>query len=121
MIKNCKDCYYAVTLSDGKLCCRKGNGFRKADMVCGDFEAKLQTEPKADLVSHPKHYLKGGLECIEAIKAVVTGLEPFEAVCTANILKYVWRWKDKNGIEDLKKCRWYLDRLIKEVEHGKLS
>ena len=70
-----------------------------------------------DPVNHPDHYKgDGGLECIDAIKAVVTGLAGIEAVCTGQIIKYIWRWKRKNGLEDLKKCRWYLDRLIKEVE-----
>jgi len=39
-----------------------------------------------------------------------------EAFCTANALKYLWRWKAKNGVEDLKKARWYIDRLIGKIE-----
>lgn len=70
----------------------------------------------ADMVNHPNHYCQGGIECIDAIKAAVTDLSGIEAVCTANIIKYVWRWKNKNGIEDLNKAGWYLDRLIKEAE-----
>lgn len=71
---------------------------------------------KPDMVNQPAHYIQGGIECIEAIKAAVVGLAGIEAVCTGNIIRYIWRWKFKNGLEDLKKCRWYLDRLIKEVE-----
>ena len=71
-----------------------------------------------DTVNHPNHYCKGGIECIEAIKAAVVGLVAMEAVCTANVIKYIWRWKFKNGLEDLKKAKWYLDRLIKEVEEA---
>lgn len=70
----------------------------------------------ADMVNHPSHYCQGGIECIGAIKAAVTDLSGIEAVCTANVIKYVWRWKNKNGIEDLKKAGWYLGRLIKEAE-----
>lgn len=70
----------------------------------------------ADMVNHPSHYCQGGIECIDAIKAAVTDLSGIEAVCTANVIKYVWRWKNKNGIEDLKKAGWYLSRLIKEAE-----
>lgn len=73
---------------------------------------------KHDNVNSPAHYCKGGIECIEAIKAAVVGLVAIEAVCTANVIKYLWRWKFKNGLEDLKKAKWYLDRLIKEVEEG---
>lgn len=69
-------------------------------------------------INHPAHYCQGGIECIEAIKAATIGLMGMEAVCTANAIKYLWRWKRKNGTEDLRKARWYLDRLIKEVEDG---
>ena len=69
-----------------------------------------------DNVNHPAHYTQGGVECIEAIKVAVIGLVGMEAVCTGNALKYLWRWKQKNGLEDLKKARWYIDRLIKELE-----
>lgn len=69
-----------------------------------------------DKVNHPGHYTFGGIECIDAIKAAVTGLMGIEAVCTGQIIKYIWRWKRKNGLEDLQKCRWYLERLIEEVK-----
>lgn len=70
----------------------------------------------ADNVNHPVHYTRGGIETIDAIAAATAGLEGIEAVCTANAIKYLWRWKHKNGVEDLKKARWYIDRLIKEIE-----
>ena len=65
-----------------------------------------------DPVDHPPHYCAGSIECIDAIEAATEGLTGIEAVCTGNAIKYLWRWKRKNGIEDLKKARWYLDRLI---------
>ena len=68
-----------------------------------------------DTVNHPSHYTQGGIECIEAIKAATVGLEGIEAVCTGNAIKYLWRWKQKNGAEDLKKAIWYIERLIKEA------
>jgi hypothetical protein len=66
-------------------------------------------------VDHPPHYTAGKIECIEAIEAATTGLEGLEAVCTANVIKYVWRWKRKNGVQDLAKARWYLDYLISKT------
>ena len=66
-------------------------------------------------VNHPNHYTQGNVECIEALKAATNNLKGIEAICTANAIKYLWRWKDKNGIEDLNKAKWYIDRLIKEV------
>jgi hypothetical protein len=76
----------------------------------------IEKEEVKDNVNHPSHYTQGAIECIEAIKEATKGLFGIEAVCTANIIKYVWRWKFKNGVEDLNKAKWYLDRLIKEVQ-----
>jgi len=65
-----------------------------------------------DKVNHPSHYTAGKVECIDAIEAAVIGLVGLEAVCTANVIKYLWRWKLKNGAEDLQKAKWYLEKLI---------
>lgn len=65
-----------------------------------------------DKVNHPPHYKQGSVECIDGIESAIIGLEGREASNTANVIKYMWRWKYKNGLEDLKKARWYLDRLI---------
>lgn len=73
--------------------------------------------PMEDNVNHPKHYkAKNGLETIDVIEAFTADLTGIEAVCTANALKYVCRWKHKNGVEDLKKAVWYIERLIKKLE-----
>jgi hypothetical protein len=69
-----------------------------------------------DNVNHPDHYTQGGVECIDAIAAATTGKTGIEAVCVANVIKYLWRYELKNGIEDVKKARWYLDRLIDETQ-----
>ena len=75
-------------------------------------------EPDVDMVNHPSHYTQGGIECIDALKAATVSKTGIEAVCTANAIKYLWRYEEKNGIEDVKKARWYIDRLIKELENG---
>ena len=72
-----------------------------------------------DSINHPSHYTQGAIECIDAIKEATKGLFGIEAVCTANIIKYVWRWKFKNGLEDLDKASWYLERLKQEVRNNK--
>ncbi len=69
----------------------------------------------ADMVNHPSHYTQGGIECIDALEAATINLKGIEAVCTANAIKYLWRWKEKGGIEDLEKSKWYIDRLIKKI------
>ncbi|GEM_PF-753832 len=61
---------------------------------------------------NPTHYTRGAVECIDAIEAATVEKRGIEAACTANIIKYLWRYEAKNGIEDVKKARWYLERLI---------
>lgn len=68
-----------------------------------------------DNVNHPAHYTRTGIECIDAIEAAVCDLNGTDAFLTGQVIKYVWRWKWKNGAEDLNKARWYLDRLIRKV------
>ena len=65
-----------------------------------------------DPVNSPIHYADGnGIECIEAIEASMS-MEEFKGFLKGNIQKYVWRYAQKNGTEDLKKAKWYLERLI---------
>lgn len=69
------------------------------------------------MVSHPSHYQsETGLEVIDVIEAFTFDLKGIEAVDTANVIKYICRWKNKNGLQDLKKAAWYLDNLINHVE-----
>jgi len=67
---------------------------------------------KEDNVNNPSHYNKAGIECIEAI-AAATG-DGFQYYLQGNIIKYLWRYRYKNGNEDLKKAQWYLNKLIEE-------
>jgi hypothetical protein len=65
-----------------------------------------------DPVNHPFHYThSGGVECIEAIESSMNA-EAYKGFLKGNVLKYVWRYENKKGAEDLKKAQWYLDRLI---------
>ena len=69
-----------------------------------------------DTVNHPSHYIEsGGIECIEAIEAQLTN-EEYKGYLRGNCVKYLWRWTNKGGLTDLKKCQWYLDRLIQFEE-----
>ena len=71
---------------------------------------------KFDMVNSPSHYVQGDIECIDAIAEVVKHLDGMEAMCTGNAIKYLWRWKHKNGAEDLKKAVWYIQRMINELD-----
>lgn len=65
----------------------------------------------SDIVEHPEHYTQARAECIDIIEDLGLGF------CDGNAFAYIWRWKFKgNGVEDLKKARWYLDRLIRRLE-----
>ena len=86
-----------------------------------DTELNIEPENKPDMVSHPKHYTQGGIECIECIKAAVTNKVGIEAVCVANVIKYLFRYEEKNGIEDVRKAKWYIERLLRELEESQQS
>lgn len=64
-----------------------------------------------DKVNHPSHYETDGIQCIDAMIAA-QGKEAVKEFCVCNAFKYVWRFRHKNGLEDLKKARWYLDKRI---------
>ncbi len=67
---------------------------------------------KTDSVNKPDHYNNGSIEAIDYIKQQLG--EGFRDYCEGNVLKYLHRYRYKNGVEDLRKARWYLERLIKE-------
>ena len=73
-------------------------------------------ESKDKMVSHPSHYQsETGLEVIDVIEAFTFDLKGIEATDTGNVLKYMCRWKNKNGLQDLEKAKWYLTHLIEHV------
>ena len=76
---------------------------------------KYGEDVKPDPVNHPAHYTSGGIECIDAMQAAF-GADVVKDFCLCNAFKYLWRHRNKNGVEDLKKARWYLNRLIREME-----
>lgn len=65
-----------------------------------------------DNVNHPSHYEQScSLECIDAME-LIFGYRYVYCFCVCNAWKYIWRYKNKNGEEDLKKARWYIDRCL---------
>lgn len=70
-------------------------------------------ESEDKMVSHPSHYQsKNGIEVIDVIEAFTDDLEGIEAVCAGNAIKYLCRWNKKNGVQDLEKSIWYIQKLI---------
>lgn len=73
-----------------------------------------------DSVNHPSHYETGKFECIDVMEEAL-GRDAVESFCICNAFKYLYRSKRKNGIEDLKKARWYLDHLIEMLDAEKTT
>lgn len=71
-----------------------------------------------DNVNHPSHYTKGKVECLDALESATIGKSGIEAVCVANVIKYLWRYEEKNGLEDVKKAKFYLNRLLATLENN---
>ena len=107
-----RSCHYAGDVNEtvNAVRCEKDGQWRGAGGVCPH---KLD-----DAVNHPAHYTQGKVECLDAIESATTGLIGIEAVLTGQIIKYIWRWKWKNGQQDLEKARFYLNRLINAVRDG---
>lgn len=77
---------------------------------------KKEADADHDPVNRPLHYTQGGIECIDAMKASMSD-EEFLGFLRGNSFKYLWRCHEKGkATEDLKKGRWYLDRLIQELD-----
>ena len=108
--------------SDVKTIIRDGNG-NVLDIQMkepGESFNSCRARNGFDMVNHPSHYkAKNGMEVIDVIEAFTANLSGYEATHTGNVIKYICRWKEKNGIEDLRKAQWYLNRLIKNIEENK--
>lgn len=74
------------------------------------------SDAKPEMVNHPSHYNQGGIECIDAMAAATVNKRGIEAVCVSNVIKYLWRYEAKNGLEDVRKAQFYINRLIDEME-----
>ena len=111
LLQNISDegCYDFDEWSDDKLA------------IAYDYVYKNMDENVPDMVNHPQHYTQGGIECIDALKAATVGKRGIEAVCVANVIKYLWRYEEKNGIEDVRKAKWYIERLLMELEESQQS
>ena len=71
---------------------------------------------EVDNVNNPRHYAGStSLECIECMR-VTFGAKSVYDFCLCNAFKYLWRYKNKNGEEDIKKARWYLDYVQHDIE-----
>ena len=107
--ETCAKCGYY--LDDDLKCyeCEICNGENMKDTITLTTDTTFNGH--YDDVNNPKHYNRGGLECIEAIEAMTENMSGDIAPHAANVLKYLWRCEYKNGIQDIDKAIWYLNRL----------
>ena len=102
---------------DDKLAIAYDHVYKNSEARLGGSHLEIDDDGH-DMVSHPKHYNQGGIECIDALKAATIGKRGIEAVCVANVIKYLWRYEEKNGIEDVRKAKWYIERVLKEMSEN---
>ena len=86
----------------------------KIDDAPGMSDGK--TEPLEKNVNHPSRYTRGEIECIDALESAVVGKSPDEAIYVANIIKYLWRYEEKEPLRSLMSAEWYMKRLIGKVK-----
>ena len=101
--KICSECEHKFNGEITNLCVK-----------CAEFKYKFITN-KFDNINNPKHYTTGNIECIEYIEDKLSK-DALEGYFIGNVIKYVTRYKEKNGLEDIKKAQWYLNRMIKNME-----
>ena len=87
----------------------------EAPMITPMSLEERQRAKERDNVNNPAHYGTGSIECIEYITDCLTD-EELTGYYRGNVAKYLHRWRYKNGVEDLKKARWYLEALIQQQE-----
>lgn len=93
-------------------------GIWVCDPACFQEVFDEQT-PTPDPVN-PQHYKNGDVECIEGIRSAVVGKDGFAGYLTGNVIKYIWRYESKGGVQDLEKASWYLNKLVQH-EKGKVK
>lgn len=109
LIKYCSDTECdACKLNAKNLCIKfpyaRRDYFRALKILTGET-------PKDDNINHPTHYTSGKFECFDVMTDTF-GPDAVKDFCLCNAFKYLWRHKQKNGLEDIKKTRWYVDKYI---------
>ena len=107
--KSTEDCYHFL-IAEGLI-----SKPEQPEINFVKVERNDEVKPTNDAVQHPSHYTQGGIECIDAIRASMTA-DGFCDYCKGNIIKYIWRWRDKGGVEDLRKASVYLNWLINAAD-----
>lgn len=102
------------------------DNFPREDGIIKDEELSQETidkglkaaSSKTDVVNHPNHYKIGDIECIDVMLAT-QGVDAVINFCICNSFKYIYRHVNKNGLEDIRKAKWYLDKALELVDSRK--
>ena len=110
--------YPCETCKLKKDCAKMGvHWFNYVDCPCRcPYDEKEVVDRMPDIVNHPSHYESGKFECIE-VMLETQGKEAVMNLCLGNAFKYLYRHNRKNGIEDILKARWYIEKYI-ELREG---
>lgn len=115
----CVDCINQFALFSAEPCksCinRGGKKDNFAPLKDFDFAPSVNEKPVNDNVNHPSHYETGSFECTD-VMLETQGKETVKNFCLCNAFKYIYRHNNKNGLEDIKKAKWYIDKYIELSE-----
>lgn len=111
-METCEQCAYFLLSADDEPCC---NCYHSGVFVDTEYFTPVNPPKTGEEINHPTRYAGGKYECIDVMSDVF-GLDAVKSFCKLNAFKYLWREQNKNGVEDLKKCAWYLDKLIELTE-----
>lgn len=111
--RRCVDCKLHPVLGADEVCFSTGANIERnyAILFGEESEPDPNASANADNVNHPKHYESGKFECID-VMIETQGVEAVKGFCLCNAFKYLYRHNHKNGVEDIKKARWYIDKYI---------
>lgn len=120
MCNMCEHCRYSDSDKNNYPCKRCMHNLSGTVDCTASFFTPLSiklryAEKGTDNVEHPAHYTSGSIECIDAM-AETQGIEAVKNFCICNAFKYLWRHDRKNGVEDVKKAVWYLNKFIELEE-----
>lgn len=113
----CADCKSRKTLFSAEPCksCINNGGKGYNFTPLKDVAPSVNEKSVNDNVNHPSHYETGSYECID-VMLETQGKEAVKNFCLCNAFKYIYRHNNKNGLEDIKKAKWYIDKYIELSE-----
>lgn len=113
----CVNCINKSLLFSTEPCksCVNNGGKKNSFTPLKDVAPSVNGKQTNDNVNHPSHYETGSFECID-VMSETQGKEAVKNFCLCNAFKYIYRHNNKNGLEDIRKAKWYIDKYIELSE-----